>query len=332
MLISRRLFLSMIGATGATAIACGGSDGASPPAGGAGGQGGSTGGGGNGGEGGDGSGGSPPIPGGWIEATGVTNKIVWIQGAACAGCSVSFLNRLSEEAPETIEDVLLEVVLLGYHPTLMAASGELAAQSAEAIYEEGSYLLVVEGGVPTAFDGAACQAWTVGGQELTFADLVTRFAERAAIVMNVGTCASFGGVAAAEPNPGAVQSVPEFTGLTTLNIAGCPPHPDWIAWGLTRLLDQERIRIDAEGRPFDLFSERLHDTCERILLTETDVLGVDNHCQQPKGCRGQLCWAPCSSYHWNNGANWCVDANAPCIGCTEPDFPNRDLYATIVHR
>jgi NiFe hydrogenase small subunit HydA len=238
---------------------------------------------------------------------------------------------MSEQAPEAVEDVLLEVVLLGYHPTLMTASGELAASAAEAIYDEGDFLLVVEGGVPTAFDGAACHAWTVGGEEMTFADLVTRFAERAAVVMAVGTCASFGGVAAAEPNPAGVQGVDAFTGLTTLNISGCPPHPDWIALGITQLLDQQRIRIDAEGRPFELFNARMHDVCERLLQDEAHALGVDHECQQRFGCRGQICWAPCNRFHWNSGANWCVDANAPCIGCTEPDFPAVDLYKSIVN-
>ncbi|MBW2458269.1 MAG: iron hydrogenase, partial [Deltaproteobacteria bacterium] len=148
----------------------------------------------------------------------------------------------------------------------------------------------------------------------------------------VGTCASYGGVAAAEPNPAGVQGVAEFTGGTVLNIPGCPPHPDWIAWGMTQLLDQQPIQYDSEGRPFELFKERLHDLCERLLLDETEVLGVDNECQQPLGCRGQLCWAPCFRNHWNNEANWCVDANAPCIGCTEPDFPTRDLYKSITNR
>lgn len=326
MLISRRTFLAMVGATGATAVACDNFTEAGLPVAGVGGR---VGAGGGGGE--DGTGGSPPVPGGYIEPTGVSNKILWIQGSACAGCSVSFLNRLAEQAPRTVEDVLLEVVLLGYHPTLMAASGDDAVAAAEAIYDEGSYLLVVEGGVPTAFGGAACGAWTVGGAHLFFDELLSRFAERAAAIMCVGTCASFGGVAAAAPNPAGVQSVPAFTGRTTLNVAGCPPHPDWIAWGLTQLLDQQRIRIDAEGRPFDLFSERLHDLCDRLLAGEADELGVDGLCHQPNGCRGQLCWAPCHRFHWNNEAGWCVDANAPCIACTEPDFPATDLYESVTN-
>ncbi|MBW2528553.1 MAG: iron hydrogenase [Deltaproteobacteria bacterium] len=325
MQISRRHFLAMIGVTGASAVACDNFTDGQPAAGGSGGEAGATGGGG------DGGGGGPAIPGGWLEPTGVTNKIVWIQGSACAGCSVSFLNRLTEEAPETVEDVLLEVVVLGYHPTLMAASGELAAQAAEAIYQEGAFLLVVEGGVPTAFDGAACHAWTLGGEEMSFADLVTRYAERAAAVMCVGTCASFGGVAAADPNPAAVQSVPEFTGLTTLNVSGCPPHPDWIAWAIGQLLDQQRIRIDADGRPFDLFSERMHDRCERLLNEQTHALGVDHLCHLRFGCRGLVTFAPCARFPWNNGANWCVDANAPCVGCADPDFPNRGLYESLTN-
>lgn len=325
MLISRRRFLALLSASGASAVACDSFTEAQPAAGGTGGQAGAA------GSGGDGSGGGPIIPGGWIEPTGVTDKIVWIQGSACAGCSVSFLNRLTDEEPETVEDALLEVVVLGYHPTLMAAAGELAAEAAEAIYQEGSYLLVVEGGVPTAFDGAACQAWTVGDEHMSFADLVTRYAERAAVVMCVGTCASFGGVAAADPNPAGVQSVPAFTGLTTLNIAGCPPHPDWIALGLTQLLNQQRIRLDSDGRPFELFNERMHDRCERLLNPQTHELGADHLCHLRFGCRGLVTFAPCARFHWNNEANWCVDANAPCIGCADPDFPSRNLYESLTN-
>lgn len=326
MLISRRHFLALFGSSSAAMLACDGfSEGRPPdPVGGAGGEGGI---GGNGG--GGGTGGGPPKPGGIIEPTGVTNKVMWVQGAACAGCSVSFLNLLAEQPPETVEDVLLEVVLLGYHPTLMTPTGEAAAAQAEALYAEGDYLLVVEGGVPTAFDGHACHAWTVNGQSMAFTDLVTRYSERAAIVMAVGTCASFGGVAATGPNPTGVQSVGEFTGLTTLNIPGCPPHPAWIAWGMTQLIAQQPIQIDADGRPFELFNQRLHDTCQRLGRDKANLLGVDDLCVQLNGCRGQICWSPCPRFPWNNDANWCIDANAPCIGCTEPAFPEVGLYESI---
>lgn len=325
MLISRRHFLALVGSSAAVAAACGGDDTTSGPAGGggqgaAGGQGGV---GGSGGQAGSGSGGGPPDPNSFIEPTDVTNKILWLQGSACSGCSISLLNRLSEEAPATIEDTLLEVVVLAYHPTLMVAAGELAISAAEALYQEGDYLLVVEGGIPTAFGGGACPGWVVEGEEITFAAAVERFAERAAAIVCVGTCASWGGIAAAEPNPCAVVGTKELTGRTTLNISGCPAHPDWIVWGISQLLDHQRIEIDPYGRPYELYDIRLHDRCPRLLAQEADTPGQEGRCSRTIGCRGQICWGPCAVTPWNNGASWCVDANAPCIGCTEPDFPQR---------
>jgi hydrogenase small subunit len=325
MLISRRRFLAMVGASTATIVACGGAGESTAPTTSTG-QGGSGGAGGQGGAG--GSGGGPPGPD-VIGPTGVTNKVLWLQGAACSGCSVSFLNRMSDEVPETIEDALLDVVVLGYHPLLMAAAGQSAISAAEALYAEGSYLLVIEGGIPTAMGGATCRAWTVDGQELAFVDAVKHFAERAAIVMCVGTCASFGGVVAAAPNPTGVRSGHDVLEQTTLNIPGCPPHPDWIAWGLGQLLAQATIELDQWGRPFELCKERIHDRCPRLQAEQPDSNGVDGGCSMKLGCRGLVGWAPCPAYLWNNQANWCIDANAACIGCTEYDFPQVGLTESI---
>jgi NiFe hydrogenase small subunit HydA len=207
----------------------------------------------------------------------------------------------------------------------MVAAGELAVSAAETLYQEGDYLLVVEGGIPTAFDGGACPGWTVDGEEITFAAAVQRFADHAAAILCVGTCAAWGGVAASAPNPAGVVGTKELTGLTTLNIPGCPANPDWIVWGLGQLLDQQTIEIDSKGRPFALFNLRLHDRCPRLLAEVATAQGQEGQCSQKLGCRGQMCWAPCPVTPWNNGASWCVDANAACIGCTEPDFPQRGL-------
>lgn len=335
MRISRRHFLALLGASTAVLAACGSESGHGKGGGGSGGAatggGGAGGRGGGGGAGGDGSGGAPPDPGSVIGPTGVTNRVLWVQGTACSGCSVSFLNRLAEQAPLTAGDVLLDVALLGHHPTLMAAAGELAIEAAEEIYDQGSYLLVVEGGIPTAMDGATCPGWPVGGVELTFAQAVTRFAERAAAIMAVGTCASWGGVAAAAPNPTGVVGTKAHTGRATLNIPGCPAHPDWIVWGMMQLFDQVPIELDADGRPFVLFANRIHDVCARLNAPRVKAYGIEGGCVQPLGCRGQMAWAPCPSTLWNGRRNWCVDANAPCIGCSEPTFPEVGLSVPISH-
>ena len=52
--------------------------------------------------------------------------VIWLHGSSCTGCSVSFLNRISDKIgePATVTDVLTEAVDLVYHPTIMALAGE----------------------------------------------------------------------------------------------------------------------------------------------------------------------------------------------------------------
>ena len=57
--------------------------------------------------------------------------VIWLQGSACTGCSVSFLNRISASAPLTAADVLIESINLTYHPNLMALAGQDAVEELE---------------------------------------------------------------------------------------------------------------------------------------------------------------------------------------------------------
>lgn len=254
--------------------------------------------------------------------------VLWLQGAACTGCSVSFLNRISTTAPTTAGDVLINSINLAYHPNIMAASGQSAVNIAQQVYNKGNYILVIEGGVPTMFGGKTCLAWTSNGVDVPFKDAVTTLASRAAKVICVGTCASWGGMAAAPPNPTGVQGVKALTGITTINIAGCPPHPDWIVWAIVQLLLNKAVVLDSYGRPTTLFGETVHSHCPR---RETDEdsggFGIDNHCLREHGCRGPETPGNCPSLKWNNGVNWCVDANFPCLGCTNPTFPGTQAFS-----
>ncbi len=238
--------------------------------------------------------------------------VLWLTGAGCSGCSVSFLNRISTDAPHTAGDVLIESINLAYHPTLMSATGNQAVDALQKIYQEGNYILVIEGGVPTAFDGKSCIAWSYNGVEVTFKDAVTSMAKRATAVVCVGTCASFGGVTAAAPNPTGVKGVPAVTGGDTVNISGCPPHPDWIVWAIVQLLLNKPITKDANGRPTAIYGRTVHSQCPRR---------SGGGCLEGVGCKGPRTYANCPKIGWNNNVSWCIDANAPCQGCTEPSYP-----------
>jgi hydrogenase small subunit len=196
---------------------------------------------------------------------------------------------------------------------------------AEDAYGAGGYVLAVEGGVPTKFAGNTCWAWTYNGEDVTFQQAVLDLAGRAAGILCVGTCASWGGVAAAPPNPTAVKGVSAATGKRTINIAGCPPHPEWIVWVIAQLLLGKTIALDSSGRPKTLFSKKVHERCPRKENRKSTVFGQDQLCLKELGCRGPDTRANCPVQMWNNKTNWCCDANAPCIGCTEPRFPFEKL-------
>ncbi|MEW6570323.1 MAG: hydrogenase small subunit [Nitrospirota bacterium] len=252
-------------------------------------------------------------------------KVLWLVGSACTGCSVSFLNHISPKSPASAADLLINNVNLTYHPSLMATAGQEAAAIAEQAATDGGYILVVEGGVPTAFGGGACLAWTYNGADVTFQQAVTKLAAKASLIVCAGNCSAFGGIPAAYPNETGVKSVKDVTGKTTINIAGCPPHPDWLVWAISQILVKNTITVDSLGRPTYLFSKSVHDSCPRKGKSPARTYAQEGGCLKELGCQGPKTKANCSILKWNNGVSWCIDANAPCIGCTNPDFPAANL-------
>jgi len=251
--------------------------------------------------------------------------VIWLQGSACTGCSVSFLNRLSASAPQTAAEVLTDSINLIYHPNLMALAGQDAVEEIKKASANTKFLLAVEGGVPSKFKGHTCWAWNDNGTDITFLRAVRGLAARAAGILCIGTCASWGGIPRAYPNPTAVKGVKAATGKTTINIAGCPAHPDWVSWAVVQLILGNAISLDSYGRPRALFGRTVHDRCPRRENEEAETFGVDHLCLEELGCRGPDTRANCPVGGWNGGSNWCCEANAPCIGCTDPQFPFAQL-------
>ncbi len=86
----------------------------------------------------------------------ITVPVIWLQGLGCNGDSVSLLNTIYYASAD---ELLLNTINLEYHPTVMAAAGELAVSVAEDTAAAGGYVLVVEGAIPTGADGAYCTIW-----------------------------------------------------------------------------------------------------------------------------------------------------------------------------
>ena len=248
-------------------------------------------------------------------------RVVWLAGANCTGCTVSLANRIGSEGPTDLADLLTGYIDLAYHPNLMGAAGDLAVERLHEATSE-DFILAVEGGIPTAFGGHTCMLWTENGVDVTAKDAVQDLAARAAAVLSIGTCASHGGIPAANPNPTGIVSVSELIGRQAINIPGCPTHPDWIVWTIANLLAGEVPALDNQGRPQALYRGIIHSSCPYRNAHEAEQFGRAGSCLEDLGCKGKITRADCPSRKWNGGVNWCIGAGSICLGCTESGFPD----------
>jgi len=249
--------------------------------------------------------------------------VIWLQASGCTGCSVSLLNYIDAATGREIDEVLLENISLKYHPSIMAAAGQLAVDTAKNARNAGGYVLVVEGAVPSA---DYCHIWEDAGIPYPCNQAVLDFAATAARILAVGTCASFGGIPAAGTNPtsasGVAAILPSTDAAKVINLAGCPPHPDWIMGTIVHILLGESIPLDSNKRPKEFYGSGIHPCYRKPLGKATDIGQLG--CFLDIGCRRGNCDIPTRG--WNNGINWCIRANTPCIGCTDPAFPNGTFY------
>jgi hydrogenase small subunit len=272
--------------------------------------------------------------------------VVWIQCATCTGCSVSVLNSVSP----TIKNVLVDEVIPGKHinlrfqATLMAGAGDIVIEELDATArrEKGKYVLIVEGAIPTA--GKAGEYGSIGekdGKPVSIFDRVESLGKDALAVIALGTCATFGGIAAGEPNPAGCISVSEVfrrRNISTplINIPGCAPHPDWFVGTVAKILLlglPKPEELDEYKRPKDFYGQLIHENCPRRAYFDEGKFAKhfgEPGCLNELGCKGPVTHADCPLRLWNGGVNWCIGSGSPCIGCVEPGFP--DLLAPFYQK
>ncbi|MCD6257127.1 hydrogenase small subunit [Candidatus Aerophobetes bacterium] len=261
--------------------------------------------------------------------------VIWLQGAGCSGCSISLMNSVSP----SIRNLLLDEIVPGqhinllFHPTLMAASGELAIEVMLDRDRKTDYLLVLEGSIPTAEGGIFATVGEEKGKPVTLYSRFKELARRAIAVVAVGTCASFGGIPAAKPNPTGSKSAGEVLeeeniSVPYINIPGCPPHPDWFIGTIADILLNgipSSEKLDDLKRPKFIYGKLIHENCPRRPFFDEGKFAHnfgEEGCLYELGCKGPFTYSDCPIRHWNGGVNWPVDAGAPCNGCTEPIFPD----------
>jgi hydrogenase small subunit len=271
--------------------------------------------------------------------------VIWLQGAGCTGCSVSVLNSVSP----SIKNVLIDEVIPGrhinlrFHPTVMAGAGEAAIEVLQETQQQkkGGYVLVIEGAIPTAKGGIHGVVGEENGRPVTIVSRLESLGSNALAIVALGTCASFGGIPAAAPNPTQCLSVEEALkaariATPVINVSGCPPHPDWFVGTLASILLfglPKPEDLDEHRRPKAFYGALIHENCPRRAYYDEGKFAKklsDPGCLYELGCKGPVTYADCPTRLWNHGVNWCVGSGGLCHGCVEPAFP--DLVSPIYEK
>ena len=249
-------------------------------------------------------------------------SVIWLSFQECTGCTES----LTRAHTSSVESLIFDSISLDYHHTLQAAAGHAAEAAREAAMEEnyGEYLLVVDGSIPLDNPGYS----TIAG--ISNLEMLTESAKGAAAIIAVGTCATYGGIPHANPNPtGAVSVKDIIKDKPIINVPGCPPIPVVITGVLAHYLTFGSIpELDHIGRPKAFYGQSIHDRCYRrpfydkgqFAETFDDEGARKGWCLYKLGCRGPTTYTACATIKWNNGTSFPIEAGHPCLGCSEPDF------------
>lgn len=248
--------------------------------------------------------------------------LIYLQFGECAGCSEALLRS----PYPSVDRLLFELLATDYHGMLMAAAGARADDLLRAAVRrhEGRFLCMVEGAVPTRHDGTYGK---IGGR--TFLEIARDICPRAAAVLCIGSCACFGGIQAASPNPGGYRGLGEALGIKTVNLAGCPPNPVNVVGTLVNYVLLGKLpELDESGRPLFAYGRTVHDQCPRRGHYENGEFveqygspeAARGYCLYKMGCKGPQTHNNCPVARFNGATNWPVQAGHPCIGCSEPGF------------
>jgi hydrogenase small subunit len=248
-------------------------------------------------------------------------SVIWLHFQECTGCTESLLRTSHPDVAE----VILDLISLDYHETLSAAAGHQAEKSLHDTMEaqKGKYICVVEGAIPEKDGGIYCK---IGGK--TAVDMLNEVAANAGAVVAIGSCAAFGGIPAADPNPTGATGAPMILkDKTVVTIPGCPANPyNFLGVVLQYATMGTLPALDGKGRPRFAYARTIHEDCPRRPHFDAgrfaEVYGDEGHrdgyCLYRLGCKGPATHANCSLKHFGevDGA-WPIGVGHPCVGCTE---------------
>jgi hydrogenase small subunit len=249
---------------------------------------------------------------------------------------MSFLNTEEPDLVELVKDIGIK---LAWHPSLSPEYGDDALRIVDDLTTGKKKLdfLVLEGAIARGPNNTGSYH-VFGGRP--FAEFIKKAAAAARFVIALGSCACWGGIPASNPNTVDATGLQfhkdekggllgtDFRsrgGMPVINVPGCPAHPTWITHTLVALNESREVELDKYNRPSDFFSTLSHEGCTRALYHEYKMAAEkfgDSGCLFFElGCRGPITYSACNDLLWN-GQSTKPRSGVPCVGCTEPEFPD----------
>jgi NiFe hydrogenase small subunit HydA len=259
--------------------------------------------------------GIPRVAEALIAAAARRPSVIWLNFASDTGCTEALIKANYPNAAQLI----LETMSLDYNETIMAAAGIQAEEILDQALKRGGYILIIEGAIPIKKGYGM-----IARREMI--DIGREFAQKAKAIIAVGSCATWGGVPAGDPNPAGLKGVREALGVQCINLDLCPVNEGiLVATIVDFLLTNQVPELDSFGRPKIFYGQTIHDQCERRAHfdagrfverfgSKEEELG---YCLYKVGCKGPETYANCSKMRYNDRVSWCIGAGAPCIGCAE---------------
>lgn len=262
-------------------------------------------------------------------------SVIWLHFQECTGCTETLLRASKPD----LSELLLHLISLDYHETLMAAAGRDAKDALHAAMEAnaGKYVLVIEGAIPRKENGSYLK---IGGKPAI--QIAEEVSKGAAAIIAIGSCATWGGIPSADPNPTGAVGVEAIlkTAKPMINIPGCPPNPYTLLGTVLQYATAGTLpALDALKRPKFAYDRHIHDHCPRRPHFDAgrfaQQFGDEGHrqgwCLYKLGCKGPETHAGCSTRHFNEVVDvWPIGIGAPCVGCTEQAIAFRvPMFQTI---
>jgi len=237
----------------------------------------------------------------------MTKTLLWLGAGACSGETMAILGaeghgQQGVTLPSFLENNKIQLL---WHPSLSLESPQEFFRIVERIEkgEQPLTFLCVEGSIIHGPNNTGLMD-TMDG--IPKRDLIRRLCHYAAAVFAMGTCACYGGIPAAPPNPSESSGL-QFTlslpggllgadwrsraGLPVINVSGCAVGASTMISTLQWILDGRPLELDRFNRPLSI--------------------------------------APCLSDHFEKKCQTAQKVGYRCYGCTLPRFP---VNTALFHR